>query len=101
MAKLAITMRLPIADRAQWHPVIAEIERQVNALSEGRVHAHYNAGTSAPSGPSTAYSLGDFARNSAPSELGSAGSKYVVMGWICVVAGTPGTWLECRALTGN
>lgn len=39
--------------------------------------------------------------NSTPSELGTAASKYVVLGWICTVAGTPGTWLPMRVLTGN
>lgn len=39
--------------------------------------------------------------NTTVTELGSAASKYVVTGWICVAGGTPGTWLEMRALTGN
>jgi len=39
--------------------------------------------------------------NEAPSELGSSGSKYTVLGWRCVAAGTPGTWVEMRTLTGN
>jgi hypothetical protein len=40
-------------------------------------------------------------RNNAPAELGVALSKYVVFGWICTSGGTPGTWLQCRFLTGN
>lgn len=36
-----------------------------------------------------------------PVEAGSAGSKYVVTGWVCTVGGTPGTWLAQRMLTGN
>lgn len=47
------------------------------------------------------YKLGAFVRNSNPSELGTVGSKYIVSGWICTVAGTPGTWLQARILTGN
>lgn len=39
--------------------------------------------------------------NASVSELGSAGSKYVITGWVCVAGGTPGTWVETRALTGN
>ena len=42
----------------------------------------------------------EFVWNSAPSESGSAGSKYVIIGWSCVTSGTPGTWKECRCLTG-
>lgn len=56
-------------------------------------------GTSAPA--SGTYSVCDRVINTSPSELGSAGSKYVVQGWICTAAGTPGTWLEQRTLTGN
>jgi hypothetical protein len=24
-----------------------------------------------------------------------------VLGWVCIAAGTPGTWLQARSLTGN
>jgi len=72
---------------------------QINALSEGRAFANYNAATAAPT--DGAYAVGDFIKNSAPSELGVASSKYVILGWICVTAGTPGTFLQCRVLTGN
>lgn len=47
--------------------------------------------------------------NMLPSELGTSFSptptysagKYVLDGWVCTVAGTPGTWLQRRTLTGN
>lgn len=55
--------------------------------------------TAAPA--SGTWSRGDRAWNRDPSEAGSAGSKYVTEGWICTVAGSPGTWLERRVLTGN
>jgi hypothetical protein len=72
---------------------------QVNNLTEGRITAVTNATTAAPTtGP---HAQGDFLRNSAPTELGSASSKYVIFGWVCVASGTPGTWLQCRYLTGN
>lgn len=53
----------------------------------------------APSGGS--WAKGDRVFNSNPSELGSAASKYVISGWICTAAGSPGTWLQMRTLTGN
>jgi hypothetical protein len=28
-------------------------------------------------------------------------NKYALLGWVCVASGTPGTWKECRALTGG
>jgi hypothetical protein len=39
--------------------------------------------------------------NSNPSEQGAPGSKYVIYGWYCITAGSPGTWVEMRFLTGN
>lgn len=75
------------------------LAEQVNAVSEGRLAGTYNAQTAAPTLGD--YAQGDFIRNSAPVEAGAASSKYVITGWICTVSGNPGTWLECRVLTGN
>lgn len=72
---------------------------QLNLLSEGYIQAATNAATAAPTAGT--WNRGDFIRNSAPSELGAVGQKYVLMGWICVASGTPGTWLQSRTLTGN
>lgn len=71
----------------------------VNRLSEGRISAKYNAVPSVPT--SGDYMQGDFVANSTPSELGTAGSKYVIEGWVCVVSGSPGTFVQKRFLTGN
>ncbi len=79
--------------------VLREIAAQLNALSEGSIGAHYTALTAAPT--TGTWNRGDKVRNSAPSELGSGGSKYVVDSWICTASGTPGTWLQQRTLTGN
>lgn len=75
------------------------IANQLNGVSEGSIVAVTNAATSAPT--SGTFYQGDFIKNSAPTELGSAGSKYVVYGFLCVSSGTPGTWVEARFLTGN
>ena len=73
--------------------------QRLNALSDGRINAIDNA---APSIPTVGmYAVGDVVRNSAPVELGTAGNKYIVIGWVCTVAGTPGTFLPMRSLTGN
>lgn len=72
---------------------------QVNAMAEGRLVATYNAQTAAPT--TGTHAQGDFVKNSAPAEAGVALSKYVIHGWQCVSGGTPGTWVECRFLTGN
>lgn len=78
---------------------LARVAQQLNLVSEGYVTGATNASTAAPT--TNTYAQGDFVRNSAPSEAGGAGSKYVIVGWVCVTGGTPGTWKECRFLTGN
>ena len=78
---------------------IKDVATQLNGISEGKASAVTNAATAAPT--TGTYAAGDFVKNSAPSELGGGGSKYVILGWICTVSGTPGTWLQCRVLTGN
>lgn len=95
--KLAVTpLAVTDAATAQWY---REIARQVNGLSEGSISARYQAATAAPT--TGTYQQGDFVTNSAPAEAGVALSRYVILGWVCTVAGTPGTWLQCRSLTGN
>ena len=78
---------------------LSEHARQVNAVSEGRLSGAYNAMTDQPT--TGLYSAGDMIRNSAPTELGATGAKYVIFGWLCVVAGSPGMFVQCRFLTGN
>lgn len=69
-----------------------------NNLAGGRIVGR-RRDTAAPT--TGGHNLGDIMWNSAPAELGSVSSKYVIIGWICTAAGTPGTWLEMRTLTGN
>ena len=93
--KLNSTPRFNVdADTARWY---RDIARQVNSLSEGSISAAYNARAAAPT--TGIYQIGDVIRNSEPAELGTAASKYLIMGWTCVAA--PCTWLENRSLTGN
>lgn len=76
-----------------------QIATQVNQMSEGGISAATNAASGPPaSGP---WVQGDFVRNVAPVEAGAAGSRYVLIGWVCVASGEPGTWRQCRYLTGN
>lgn len=75
------------------------IVRKVNGLSDGKFYAVDAVATAAPT--TGTYAQGDFVRNSNPTELGSAASKYVIFGWLAVAGGTPGTWVEVRTLTGN
>lgn len=86
----------PIPSMMAW---IRKIVAQTNALSEGRIHARHNALAAAPT--TGDYMQGDIVWNSTPTEQGSASSKYVIIGWINVSSGSPGTFVEMRCLTGN
>lgn len=96
--KLNITPRVGLNDPLLQRE-LREHATLVNLIVDGRASASNNA---ASASPTTGTNVpGDFVKNSAPSELGSAGSKYVIEGWLCVSAGTPGTWVQKRFLTGN
>lgn len=77
----------------------ARSAKQVNDLTEGFVSAVTNAAAAAPT--TGTYAQGDYVRKAAPVEAGAATAKYVIVGWVCVAGGTPGTWVEARFLTGN
>ena len=83
---------------AQLSREIGDIKDRNEMTRMGRLSA-YNSATAAPTG--NTWAVGDIVRNSAPAEAGGVGSKYVIIGWICTVSGTPGTWLQMRTLTGN
>ncbi len=91
-----ILNQLPIKD-PEIKKVLLAIATQLNLLSESKLAAKYNAQSAVPT--TGTYAVGDFVPNSAPAELGSAGSKYVIEGWVCVTA--PTTFVQKRFLTGN
>lgn len=47
------------------------------------------------------WNQGDVCINKTPTEIGDVGSKYIIEKWICIAGGTPGTWKECRVITGD
>lgn len=102
MSRLSNDARLPQGDdmgglKRRIYELVRDIVNQLNGLSEARISACTNA---APAAPVTGvFAPGDFVRNSAPEELGAAGSKYVIEGWVCVAA--PTTFVQKRFLTGN
>ncbi len=96
--RLALNNRVPAEyNRQAIQSIINDLQTQLNNLSEGVLTATNNAVASVPTTGS--YNVGDFVKNSAPSELGGAGSKYIQLGWICT--SSPTTFLEVRTLTGN
>ena len=88
-------------DRGLLTEMVRQIEDAINRLSEGRIYQNYNAATAAPTGTTVAYQIGDKVWNTTPTPAGGAGSEYVILGWVCTAAGTPGTWEEIRSLTGG
>lgn len=100
MPRLSLSSRTPRDYlRSVFADLLRDVENKVNGLAEGRITASHNAYT-AP--PTTGLHLeGDYVRNSSPAVAGSGGSQYVIVGWICTVSGEPGTWVECRTLTGT
>lgn len=103
MGKLNENAQVPIGVEVSLRRFLYEqiqgIARKVNGISSGTFAAVDGVATAAPT--TGTYAVGDFIRNSSPSEAGSSPNKYVVLGWICVTAGTPGTWVDVRTLTGN
>lgn len=79
--------------------VLRDLGTRLDLLSQGHLAGVRGQATAAPT--TGTWAKGDFIRNSAPSEAGTALSKYIVFGWECTIDGTPGTWLEVRTLTGN
>jgi hypothetical protein len=92
---------LPYAEQLNFvlARVFRNIAQKVNAIGDGRLAGSDLVASSIPT--TGTYRQGDFIKNSAPVEAGVAASKYVVVGWICTVSGSPGTLLQCRYLTGN
>ena len=90
-------------DMTQWSFTLSRLFRniamKVNGIADGRLAQIDNARTSVPT--TGTWAKGDFVANSNPSEAGTAGSKYVLLGWVNVAGGTPGTFKEVRTLTGN
>lgn len=80
-----------------------KVNNTVNRLIEGNASVFYAAQTSYP--VAGTYAVGDYVHNSAPSELGSAGSKYIVYGWIRLTSGSSNVlntdWFQDRRFTGN
>lgn len=87
-------------DPSLFREIIRLIEDSLNRRFEGRIYERYSA-TAAPTGTTISWQVGDQVSNSNPVELGTAGNGYIIIGWVCIAAGAPGTWREMRVLTGN
>jgi hypothetical protein len=87
-------------DPALMRELVRVIEDAVNRFYEGRIYQRFTS-TAAPTSTNLSWQVGDEVWNSNPTESGGAGSMYIIRGWKCIAAGSPGTWREMRFLTGN
>lgn len=75
----------------------------INALSEGKASARYQARDTMPT--TGTYAKGDYVHNSNPVKLGTAGSRYVNHGWLRLVSGDSHVlytdWCEDRRFSGD
>lgn len=100
MSKASLVTKIPdVYNVHAMTELMRQVETLLNGLAESRLAAKYNARSTVPTTGS--YAKGDFVPNSAPSELGAPGSMYIITGWLSVTSGEPGTFKECRVLTGN
>lgn len=101
--KLNENLQVPIGTpqpmRQFLYDTLQRMAVKINGLAAGRLAAVDFTATAAPT--TGTHAVGDFVRNSSPTEAGSSPNKYVVLGWVCVASGTPGTWVQARVLTGN
>ena len=101
MSKVNSDPRLPIVNDEKIRPLtqrLYELFRQY-AIAHNKSYMWDTEGTAAPT--TGTWAISQMCKNTSPAETGTASSKYVVVGWICTVSGTPGTWLDMRTLTGN
>lgn len=80
----------------QLKTLFSTVGSQLNNLTEGRISAVTNAATTPPTTGDNQF--GDYIRNSNPT-VSADGS--ILLGWVCTVAGNPGTWEEDRSQTGG
>lgn len=97
---------LPLTPQTQYDAALLRRLTEVLLTHHNALNSAYEllsriASSSSAVPTSGTWAVGDFVWNTAPTELGLSGSKYIVIGWLCTTAGTPGTWSENRVLTGN
>lgn len=99
MNKLQSNPRLPDVkdDKMYLRQLVQRLYELFRQISNAHNDSYYweTSGSVAPTTGS--WADGDKCKNTSPSELGTAGSKYVITGWVYV----SGNWLDMRTLTGN
>jgi hypothetical protein len=82
---------------------LRQVANKLSALSTGAFSAVDNASATLPT--SGEYSAGDYVAKSGPVVAGTAGSRYVVYGWLRITNGAAHVlntdWVEDRRSTGT
>jgi len=112
LRRIQVDPRLPAPDPGPSRPfdmalrralteALREIAEQVNRLSEGQQAASYNEHSAVPT--AGVFAIGDFVAEESAAERGTASSKYVRTGWICVSEGSASaaSFVEARIRTDN
>lgn len=96
---LGLNPGVPVPFVQRLHDILAAISTKLNQVALGTAEGFDGKATAIPTVGT--YAQGDRIRHAAPVEAGAPGSMYVVIGWVCIAGGSPGTWREMRVLTGN
>ena len=95
--KLPLDPRLPTSFNDNIRPLVQRLYELFREYSKA-FNDSYMWDTLGTSYPTTGtWSQGDKCKNTSPTELGSSGSKYLIIGWC--FDGT--NWLQMRVLTGG
>lgn len=105
MSRLVLEFKVPDKwNRNDMQDIVKAITSQLNQLSEGRLTARYQAQSTVPT-TVVSNAVGDITWDSNPTVIGSiapgVAASYVRLGWVCTVAGTPGTLKEIRVAVGT
>lgn len=98
---LSIDPRLPTPEGGAQQRLVTRLYDVFRSIATA-VNGSYmwdSQGTTAPT--TGTWAIGQMVKNTNPAEAGSAGSKYVIIGYVCTANGSPGTWKEMRVLTGG
>ena len=100
--KLNSTPKVPVEyQRSKFIEILSGVDTKVNALAEGRLQGRHYTGTETPSSSAILAAVGDIVWNSNTTVQGTVTAQYILTGWVCTTAGTPGVWRDMRVLTGT
>ena len=93
MPRLSLTFQIPAKyDKNTFTDIFNQIANQLNNLSEGKLYGRYYNNSIAPAVTAMPGAVSDIVWNKNATVQAASPNRYIVLGWINNVAGTPGTW---------